>query len=136
MNGGNPREDLIAHKDPELAMQMEQSPEWASLSLNHLEGRTAAFFCYGDGGGDELDPAGRPRILRHPEYFDPADEPFAEMRQAYAALVWQCRYTTTCWPLSMRGPTVPRHSWRAKAGCLLAAFAHTGIRRLGIDWPT
>jgi len=92
MNGGNPREELIAHKDPELAMQMEQSPEWASLSLNHLEGRTAAFFCYGDGGGDELDATGRPHILRHPEYFDPPDEPFADMRQAYAPLVWQCRY--------------------------------------------
>jgi len=71
MNGGNPREDLIAHKDPELAMQMEQSPEWPSLSLNHLEERTAAFFCDGDGGGDELDPDGRPRILRDPQYFNP-----------------------------------------------------------------
>ena len=92
MNGGNPREDLIAHKNPELAMQMEQSPEWAALSLNHLEGRTAAFFCYGDGGGDELDATGRPSILQHPEYFEPAREPFADMRDAYSPLVWQCRY--------------------------------------------
>src|ERR687892_1037561 len=92
MNSGNLRERRIADKDPELAMQMEQLPEWASLGLNHLEGRTAMFFCYGDGGGDELDPAGRSRILRHPEYFDPALEPFAAMRDAYAPLVWQCRY--------------------------------------------
>ena len=32
MNGGNPREDLIAHKDPELAMKLEHSEEWRPLS--------------------------------------------------------------------------------------------------------
>lgn len=92
MNGGNPREDLIKHKDPELAMALEHTPEFEALSVNHLEGRTAAFFCYGDGGGDEMDEAGRPQLLRHPDYFDPAHEPFTDMRQAYAPLVWQCRY--------------------------------------------
>lgn len=92
MNGGNPREDLIDHKDPEKAMRLETSPEWPALRMNHLEGRTAAFFCYGDSGGDELDAAGRPKILRHPEYFDPSQEPFENDRQAYAPLVWQCRY--------------------------------------------
>ena len=60
MNGGNPREDLIGHKDPERAIQLEHSPEWEALSRNHLEGRTAGFFCYGDGGGDELDADGAP----------------------------------------------------------------------------
>jgi multimeric flavodoxin WrbA len=92
MNGGNPREALIEHKDPELAMKLEKTPEWKQLSVNHLEGRTAAFLCYGDGGGDEMDPTGRPKVLGHPEYFDPSQEPFADMRQAYAPLVWQCRY--------------------------------------------
>ena len=93
MNGGNPREDLIGHKDPERAIRLEHSPEWEGLSQNHLEGRSAAFFCYGDGGGDELDANGRPRLLRHPEYFNPADEPFDDMRDSYAPLVWQCRYS-------------------------------------------
>ena len=92
MNGGNPREDLIAHKDPELAMKLEKSDEWKALSKNHLEGRTAAFFCYGDGGGDELDGSGRPKVLAHKAWFDPENEPFANMRDAYAPLVWQCRY--------------------------------------------
>jgi hypothetical protein len=92
MNGGNPREDLIEHKNAELAMKLEHSPEWEELSKNHLEGRTAAFFCYGDGGGDELDGAGRPKILKRKHYFDPVDEPFDDMRQTYAPLVWQCRY--------------------------------------------
>jgi hypothetical protein len=92
MNGGNPREDLIKHKDPELAMQLEHQPEWQELSVNHLEGRTAAFFCYGDEGGDELDASGRPKVLRHPHYFSPSQEPFANERDAYAPLVWQCRY--------------------------------------------
>jgi hypothetical protein len=92
MNGGNPREDLIRHKDPELAMDLERSPEWKELSVNHLEGRSAAFFCYGDGGGDELDAKGRPRVLLHKGYFEPTQEPFANMRDAYAPLVWQCRY--------------------------------------------
>jgi multimeric flavodoxin WrbA len=92
MNGGNPREDLIDHKDPEKAIALEHSPLWEELSVNHLEGRTAAFFCYGDGGGDELDQSGRPKILRHPEYFDPEKEPFEHERDAYAPLVWQCRY--------------------------------------------
>ena len=92
MNGGNPREETISHKDPELAMRLEHSPEWEALSLNHLEGRTAAFFCHGDGGGDELDDSGRPKILRHRWYFDPEAEPFENGRDAYAPLVWQCRY--------------------------------------------
>ncbi|HSU17768.1 hypothetical protein [Longimicrobium sp.] len=103
MNGGNPREELIGHKDPERAMALEHSPEWAELSVNHLEGRTAAFFCYGDGGGDELDGSGRPKILRHPEYFDPGAEPFEHGRDAYAPLVWQCRYG---------GVEVPDALWR------------------------
>jgi hypothetical protein len=103
MNGGNPREELIDHKDPERAMELERSPQWQELSLNHLEGRTAAFFCYGDGGGDELDATGRPKILRHPEYFDPEDEPFEDMRDTYAPLVWQCRYG---------GVEVPDELWR------------------------
>jgi len=92
MNGGNPREDLIDHKNPEKAMALEHSPEWEKLSRNHLEGRTAAFFCYGDGGGDELDSAGRPKILQHKSYFDPSTEPFGAMRDAYGPFVWQCRY--------------------------------------------
>ncbi len=103
MNGGNPREDLINHKDPELAMRLEHSPQWEELSQNHLEGRTAAFFCYGDGGGDELDATGRPKKLCHKEYFDPNQEPFENDRNAYAPLVWQCRYS---------GIEVPDALWR------------------------
>ena len=103
MNGGNPREDLIHHKDPALAIRLEHSPEWEKLSQNHLEGRSAAFFCYGDGGGDELDPSGRPKLLKHREYFDPKDEPFEDMRDTYAPLVWQCRYS---------GIEVPDRLWR------------------------
>lgn len=103
MNGGNPREELIDHKDPEKAMHLEHAPEWEELSVNHLEGRTAGFFCYGDGGGDELDASGRPKNLRHPEWFDPQEEPFADMRQTYAPLVWQCRYS---------GIEVPDDLWR------------------------
>jgi hypothetical protein len=103
MNGGNPREDLIAHKDPELAIKLEHAPEWEELCQNHLEGRTAAFFSYGDGGADELDESGRPRMLRHPEWFESDEEPFEEMRDAYAPLVWQCRYS---------GIEVPDRLWR------------------------
>jgi hypothetical protein len=103
MNGGNPREALIGHKDPERAIALEQSPEWERLSRNHLEGRSAAFFCYGDGGGDELDETGRPRILEHPEYFDPEREPFEDMRDVVAPIVWQCRYS---------GIEVPDRLWR------------------------
>jgi hypothetical protein len=93
MNGGNPREDLIEHKDPEKAMALEHSPEWKDLSRNHLEGRTAAFFCYGDGGADEMDPDGRPIKLHHKHWFDPVSEPFGNEREAYAPLVWQSRYS-------------------------------------------
>jgi hypothetical protein len=102
-SGGNPREELIGHKDPERAMELERSPQWRELSLNHLEGRTAAFFCYGDGGADETDAQGRPRALRHPQWFDPQQEPFDDERQAYAPLVWQCRYS---------GVEVPDALWR------------------------
>ena len=103
MNGGNPREDLIGHKDPTLAIKLERSKKWKQLSQNHLEGRSAAFFCYGDRGGDELTASGRPKILRHRSWFDPRDEPFEDMRQTYAPLVWQCRYS---------GIEVPDRLWR------------------------
>lgn len=92
MNGGNPDEKTIDHKNPEKAMALEHTEQWKEMSLNHLEGRTAAFFCYGDKGADELDASGRPKILRHKNYFDPEKEPFANEREAYAPLVWQCRY--------------------------------------------
>lgn len=92
MNGGNPDESTIDHKDPEKAMALEHTEEWNELSQNHLEGRTAAFFCYGDDGGDEFDESGRPKILLHKQYFNPDEEPFENDRQAYAPLVWQCRY--------------------------------------------
>jgi len=103
MNGGNPREELIDHKNPEKAMELERSPGWKELSRNHLEGRTAGFFCYGDEGADEMDEAGRPRKLRHPEYFDPAEEPFEHERSAFAPLVWQLRFS---------GIEVPDALWR------------------------
>ncbi|HMI91873.1 MAG TPA: hypothetical protein VK509_10945, partial [Polyangiales bacterium] len=78
-------------------------PEWSELSQNHLEGRTAAFFCYGDNGADEGDESGGPKKLLHREYFDPEREPFANPREAYAPLVWQCRYS---------GIEVPDQLWR------------------------
>ncbi|MEO6000622.1 MAG: hypothetical protein ABIN89_27490 [Chitinophagaceae bacterium] len=102
MNGGNPDEKLIDHKDPEKAVALEHSELWKTISLNHLEGRTAGFFCYGDEGGDELDAAGRPGILQHKEYFPVEQEPFENERMAYAPLVWQCRYG---------GVEVPDHLW-------------------------
>jgi multimeric flavodoxin WrbA len=103
MNGGNPREELIKHKDPELAIALEHSAEWEELSQNHLEGRSAAFFCYGDGGGDELTASGWPKILKHRSWFNPEEEPFEQMRDTYAPLVWQCRYS---------GIEVPDALWR------------------------
>ncbi|HET9512953.1 MAG TPA: NAD(P)H-dependent oxidoreductase [Gemmatimonadales bacterium] len=103
MNGGNPRSDLIGHKNPERAIALTHSAQWAELNVNHLEGRTAAFFSYGDGGADEVDDSGRPRILEHRAWFDPRHEPFDDMRQAMAPLVWQCRYS---------GIQVPNPLWR------------------------
>ncbi len=103
MNGGNPDESTIDHKDPEKAMALEHTEEWKAMSVNHLEGRTAGFYCYGDGGGEELDATGRPKILQHKAYFDPAEEPFKNDRQAYAPLVWQCRYG---------GVEVPEELWQ------------------------
>jgi hypothetical protein len=111
MNGGNPREDLIRHKDPELAVQLEGTPEWRELGVNHLAGRTAAFFCYGDRGADEIGGDGRPKLLRRPEWFDPEREPFADDRDAYAPFVWQCRYS---------GLEVPDDLW---------TVGHTGVGR-------
>jgi multimeric flavodoxin WrbA len=102
-NGGNPREDLIGHKDPARAIALEFSEQWDQLSQNHLEGRTAGFFCYGDGGGDELDENGLPKILEHKSWFDSKKEPFDDMRDAFAPLVWQCRYS---------GIEVPDPLWR------------------------
>ena len=103
MNGGNPDEKTIGHKNAEKAMALEHTEEWKNMSVNHLEGRTAAFFCYGDEGGDEMDESGRPKILKHKQYFDPAKEPFENERDAYAPLVWQCRYG---------GVEVPDNLWQ------------------------
>jgi len=103
MNGGNPDEDTIQHKNPEIAMLLERSPQWEEMSRNHLESRTAAFFCYGDAGADEMDVDGRPKLLKNKSYFDPEQEPFENDRDSYAALVWQCRFS---------GIEVPDHLWR------------------------
>ncbi len=93
MSGGNPRPDLIDKKGTQKAQALERSPLWSELSRNHLEGRTAAFFCYGNEGANELDADRRPRILAHKPWFDPADEPHGDDRLAYQGLVWQCRYS-------------------------------------------
>ncbi|HXH75933.1 MAG TPA: NAD(P)H-dependent oxidoreductase [Bacteriovoracaceae bacterium] len=106
MNGGNPREELIEHKNPELAMKLEHLDLWKELSVNHLEGRSAAFFCYGDEGGDEIGVDGKPKILKHKQYFEPEREPFHNMRDTYAPLVWQCRYG---------GIEVPEHLWQYRS---------------------
>ena len=94
MNGGNPREALIEHKNPELAMQLERQPEWKELSRNHLEGRTAGFFCYGDDATEERGEDRVPRYIapEHKHWFDPRQEP-ADQRETYAPLVWQCRFS-------------------------------------------
>lgn len=107
MNGGNPDESLIEHKNPEAAMSLERSPEWKNLALNHLEGRSAGFFCYGDDAAEERDENGRPRYLHaeHAHYFDPAKE-LADQRETYAPLVWQCRFS---------GIEVPDHLWHYEA---------------------
>ena len=102
-NGGNPRDDLIDNKDRDKAVALEHSPQWKDLNLNHLEGRTAAFFVHGDEGANDMGEDGRPRILRHKEYFDPKEEPFENEREAYRPLVWQCRYS---------GIEVPDHLWQ------------------------
>jgi multimeric flavodoxin WrbA len=93
-NGGNPDESIIRHKDGALAAKLENSPKWKDLSLNHLEGMTAAFFVYGDNGGDEIASDGRPMILKHKEYFDPGgEEHFNDPAHAYGPIIWQCRYS-------------------------------------------
>ena len=103
MNGGNPDETTIDHKDPEKAMALEHAERWEEMSVNHLEGRTSAFFCYGDEGGDEMDENNVPKMLQHKNYFDGDKEPFENMREAYAPLVWQCRYG---------GVEVPDNLWK------------------------
>lgn len=35
-------------------MALEKSPEWPTLTRNYLEGRTVAFFCYGNEAGTKL----------------------------------------------------------------------------------
>ena len=102
-SGGNPKEALIDHKDPEKAMALEKSPQWQALSQNHLEGRTAAFFCYGDGGANETGADGRPKALRHKDWYDPQRDELKDEREAYGGLVRQCRYS---------GIEVPDALWR------------------------
>ena len=95
MNGGNPRPDLIDKKDTLKAQALERSPLWNEISKNHLAGRTAAFFCYGDDGANEEDGKGVPKNLEHPEWFGPGAQPMRgkDEREAYQGQVWQCRYS-------------------------------------------
>jgi hypothetical protein len=95
MNGGNPRPDLIDKKDTLKAQALERSQLWEELHKNHLAGRTAAFFCYGDDGANEEDGRGKPKNLQHPEWFDAKAHPQRgkEERLAYEGLIWQCRYS-------------------------------------------
>ncbi|HWD29442.1 MAG TPA: NAD(P)H-dependent oxidoreductase [Rhizomicrobium sp.] len=97
MSGGNPRPDLIDKKDTLKAQALERSALWRELSKNHLEGRTAAFFCYGDEGGPDIGADGRPKLIReaHKPWFDPEQEPFKgeKAHLSYQSLVWQCRYS-------------------------------------------
>jgi hypothetical protein len=105
MNGGNPRPDLIDKKSTLKAQALERSELWKTLSKNHLEGRTAAFFSYADDGADEIGEDKRPIQLKHKEWFDPNEEPFGgNDRLAYLPLVWQCRYS---------GIEVPDTLWSA-----------------------
>ncbi len=94
-NGGNPDETLIDHKDAALAAKLENSPKWKELSVNHLEGRTGAFFIYGDMGGDEIGKDGKPLILKHKEYFTPVsqEQKISSPKHAYFPIIWQCRYS-------------------------------------------
>jgi hypothetical protein len=115
MNGGNPRPDLIDKKSTVLAQVLERSPQWGELSKNHLEGRSAAFFCFGDRGAADLDADGRPKILTHKEWFDTKDEPYDNERDAYQSLVWQCRYS---------GVEVPDSLW---------SYAEIGVGKLYAD---
>lgn len=104
-SGGNPKEELIDNKNKEKAIALEHSPQWKDLNKNHLEGRTAGFFSHGDYGGDELDEDGRPKILEHKEYYNPDEIGMKFQRDAYAPLVWQCRYS---------GIEVPDELWTAE----------------------
>ena len=101
--GGNPRPDLTDKKDTLKAQALERSPQWKRLTKNHLEGRTAGFFTYCDGGANEIDIDGRPRLVTHKAWFDPKKEPYADERLAYQGLVWQCRYS---------GIEVPDDLWK------------------------
>lgn len=104
MSGGNPRPDLIDKKSTRKAQALERSERWRELSRNHLEGRSAAFFCYGNEGANELDADGRPSLVRRKDWFDPAQEPYGgNERLSYQGLVWQCRYG---------GVEVPDRLWR------------------------
>ncbi|MDP2708543.1 MAG: NAD(P)H-dependent oxidoreductase [bacterium] len=91
MNGGNPRERLIDIKNHKLAMKLEHSPRWKKLSLNHLEGRSAGIFFYGDDGADEIDKSGRPKMLRHKNYFNPRGQTGDQL--SYEPIKWQLRYS-------------------------------------------
>lgn len=94
MSGGNPRPELIDKKSTLKAQALEKSPQWRELTRNHLEGRTAAFFCYGNEGANELDADKRPRVLAHKDWFNAAQEPYqGNERLAYQGLVWQCRFS-------------------------------------------
>ena len=96
MNGGNPREDLIEHKDPEKRDRVSSTrPNGRTLSRNHLEGRTAAFFCYGTAAATSSTRSAGRSMLRHKEWFDPTQRAVRRHARRLAPLVWQCRYSGT-----------------------------------------
>ena len=63
-------------------------------------------------GGRRDGASGRPKKLRHAEWFDPEGEPFENERDAYRPLVWQSRYSgievpDDLWSHALTGAGVP-----------------------------
>ena len=95
INGGNPYPDLTEWKNKKLSKMLELLPEWDLISRNHLSGRCASFFVYGDGGANEIGPSGYPKILDEKTTYSPQEEEmwFGDVRTAVMPLVFQLRYS-------------------------------------------
>lgn len=95
INGGNPYPELIDRKNLKKAKRLELLPEWDLINRNHLSGRCAAFFVYGDGGANEIGLNGYPKNLEEKSTYSPKKEEklFGNPISAVMPLVYQLRYS-------------------------------------------
>jgi len=94
INGGNPWPELTC-KDKRLSRRLEILPEVKLITRNHLAGRSAAFYVFGDNGANELGEDDYPWFMRQEDkdYPPETNKCFVQPESAVMPIAMQCLYS-------------------------------------------